>query len=56
MYSVIEQLVANISIDVRGSFLTPVDRKSILSNLKPSLREADCSAPATPAQAESTEN
>ncbi len=56
MDSVIAQLDANMGIDIRGSFFTPVERKSILSNLKPSLFEADSSAPATAAQAESTES
>ncbi len=56
MDSVIEQLAANLGIDERGCFLTPVNFKSILSNLKPSLCEADSSVPATDAQAESTEN
>ncbi len=32
MDSVIEQLVANMGIDVRGIFLNPVERKSILWN------------------------
>ncbi len=55
MDPVIEPLVANMGIDVRGSFLTPVERKSILSNLKPSLCKADGRVPATAALTEPTE-
>ncbi len=56
MDSVIEQLVANMAIYVRGIFLTPVERKYILSNLKRSHCETDSSTPATAAQAESNED
>ncbi len=41
MDSIIEQIVANMGIDVRGSFLTVLDRKFIVSNLNPVPRETD---------------
>ncbi len=56
MDSVIDQLVANMGIAMRGSSLTPVERKSILACLKLILCDADDSAPATTTQAESAEN
>ena len=64
MDPIIERIISDMEVDVRGSFLHPSERTSILSNMKPVLCELD-GAPVSvyssdannaPAQAEIAEN